>query len=288
MWKRLPFVGACGHLIAGVYFDAFSDGNTFLAGVLAKLPEAVRAQVKDVFDKPDAKDAVTLLGDSVLARADYSKNMDTLKTDREKLQTQFNELNTWYANNQAALKEYPTLKAEYDRLKAGDPDPNPDPDKDKSRHKDQPDIRTVALDVINNAAPEYIAVSAFLAMKTDAHRAMFGEPLDTVALVRNPKLGKDIAGQPGRVYSLEDAYMETHGERVRTKQKEAEDKRINDLVEARLKEERAKHVGQPFPLRGEASPSVLDVLSTKEGPAVHTLDAAVAEYERLQGARAAG
>jgi hypothetical protein len=285
MWKW--FRGAFGQFVEGVTYDAFSDGNTFLAGVLAKLPEAVRAQVKDVFDKPEAKDAVTLVGDSVLARSDYSRNMDALKIRDVELNTRFTTLNTWYENNQAALKEYPALKAERDRLKAGAPDPDPDPDPDKGK-KDQPDIRQVALDAINNAAPEYIAVSAWLAAKTDAHRAMFGEPLDAVALVRNPKLGKDIAGQPGRVYSLEDAYTEAFGERVKTKATEAETKRINDLVEVRLKEERAKLAGQPFPLRGEAAPSVLDVLSTKEGPAVHTLDTAVAEYERLQAAHTSG
>lgn len=267
---------------------AFEDGTSFLAGVLAKLPDAVRAQVKDVFDKPEAKDAVTLLGDSVLARTDYSKHMDALRVEKDTLTTKFNELNTWYDRNKSALTEYPTLKAELDRLKAGGTGDDDDPDEGKGKKPALPDLRTVALEVVNSAAPEYIAVSAWLASKTDQHRAMFGEPLDAVALVRNPKLGKDIAGQPGRVYSLDDAYTETFGDRVKAKQQEAEDKRINDKVEARLKEERAKLVGQPFPLRGEASPSVLDVLQTKEGPAVHTLDSATAEYERLQAARSVG
>ena len=103
-------------------------------------------------------------------------------------------------------------------------------------------------------------------------------------LVANPKLGKPVYGQPGRVYSLQDAYQEKYGERLQAKYKEAEDKRINDEVEKRLGE-RIKQTTSthPFPLRAESSP--LDVLSTKDGPAAHTLDSAVAEYERLVAAK---
>lgn len=274
---------------------AFEDGQSFVAGVLGKLPAEIRAQVKEALDKPEAKDAVTLIGDGVLARTDYSKNMDALKTSQAALAAKeaevsgkYNELTKWYTVNQAALTEYPTLKAEVDKLRGGGGGDDDDQNKGKGKGTEQPDIRTVAQEVVNNAAPEYIQVSAWLAQKTDLHRAMFGESLDTVALVRNPKLGKEIVGQPGRIYSLEDAYSEAYGEKVRGKNKEAEDKRINDEVEKRLKEERAKGIGHPFPLRGEASPSVLDVLTTKEGSAGHTLDTAVAEYERLQASRVAG
>ena len=65
-------------------------------------------------------------------------------------------------------------------------------------------------------------------------------------------------------------------------------KEIESLVEKRLAEERAKNPGgQPFPLRSE--PSVLDVLSQTNGnkpdPSAYTVDAAVAEYTRLQSLR---
>jgi hypothetical protein len=112
---------------------------------------------------------------------------------------------------------------------------------------------------------------------------MFGEPLDAMEIVSNPKVGRPIVGQPGRVYSLQDSYNERYGERVQTKAKEAEDKRFNDEVEKRLQARAAQSPAHPFPLRSEASP--LDVLQTKDGPAVHTLDSAVAEYERLQSGR---
>jgi len=254
---------------------AFEDGSSFLAGVLAKLPESMRAQVKTELEKPEAKDAVTLIGDSVLARSDYSKHMDGLKVKETELTNKFTELNDWYAANEAALKEYPTLKAENDTLRKGGTPP--------LKTGDVIDPRLVAREEIDAAGREYVGVSAWLAGKAVAHAQMFNEPLDTMALVQNPKLGKPIAGQPGRVFSLDDAYRESHGERVVTKQKEAHDKSINDEVEKRLAEKLKGQITQPFPLRGEA-PSVLDELAVKERP-VHTLDSAVAEYERLQQSR---
>lgn len=258
---------------------AFESGQSFLAGVLAKLPAEQQAQAKAIFESPEAKDAVVILGDGTLARSDYSKNLDALKTKETELSTKFESLNDWYAANEAALKEYPTLKTEIATLKATPPKPGDPP-------KPEPpvDPRAVAREEIDAAGREYVGVSAWLAGKAVQHSQMFGEPLDTMALVQNPKLGKPIAGQPGRVFSLDDAYRESHGERVEKKQKETTEAAFNAEVDKRVAEKLKGQVNQPFPLRGE-SPSVLDVLTEKEGPAAHTLDSALAEYERLQSAR---
>jgi hypothetical protein len=203
--------------------------------------------------------------------------MDALKAQQTDLTAKFEDLNTWYAANEAALKEYPTLKAENDTLRSKTGQPP------LKKEEVVVDPRAVAREEIDAAGREYVGVSAWLAGKAVAHAQMFSEPLDTMALVSNPKLGKPIAGQPGRVFSLDDAYREAHGERVSTKQKEQEDQRFNTEVEKRLAEKLKGQINQPFPLRGEA-PSVLDELATKDRP-VHSLDSAVAEYERLQQAR---
>jgi len=263
---------------------AFEDGTSFLAGVLAKLPEAERAQVKAAFEQPGAKDAVTLLGDSVLARTDYSKKMDALTATQTAVATHRETLDAWYEKNKAALTEYPTLKAEVDRLKAGGTGDDDD-DKHKGKGLTAEEIQKLVDAQISAQAPDFVNLTAYMPTLALKHYQMFGEVLDAQELVANPKLGKPVVGQPGRVYSLPDAYQEKYGERLATKAKEADDKRIDDEVTKRLAVERAKLVGQPFPLRGDASPSVLDVLQTKDGPAVHTLDSAVAEYERLQAGR---
>lgn len=261
---------------------AFESGQAFMAGVLAKLPLEQQAQARAIFEAAEAKDAVTLLGDGALARSDYSRSMDTLREKEAALTDYYTKLDGWYADNKAAL----------DAAVAhgnGNPDPRRQPEPDLTNPGPggmitAADIRAIADQAVNDAGRDYIAVTAFLATQGARHSHLFNEPLDMTELVSNPKLGKPVYGQPGRVYSLQDAYLERYGERIQQKQKEAEDKRINDEVEKRLGERlKTTQSGHPFPLRQEASP--LDVLGTKEGPAAHTLDTAVAEYERLVAAK---
>jgi hypothetical protein len=263
---------------------AFESGQSLLAGVLAKLPQEQRAQAEAIFNSAEAKDAVTVIGDSALARSDYSRSMDSLREKEGALNEYYARLNGWYEDNRTALEAARTGGGGGDPSPAPSPAPAPSPGPQPGGMLTQADIRRIADEAINEAGRDYIAVSAFLATQGARHSHLFGEPLDMTELVANPKLGKPVYGQPGRVYSLQDAYMERFGERLATKQKEAEDKRINDEVEKRLGE-RIKQTTSthPFPLRQESSP--LDVLQTKDGPAVHTLDSAVAEYERLVAAK---
>jgi len=261
---------------------AFESGQSFLAGVLSKLPAEQQAQARAIFDAAEAKDAVVLLGDGALARSDYSRSMDTIREQERALTEYYTRLDGWYAENKA------TLDAAAQRGGAADPAPPQDRTPNGGAGGNVAlsayDIRRIANDAVNEAGRDYIQVSAFLSTQGARHSHLFNEPLDMTELVANPKLGKPIYGQPGRVYSLQDAYMERYGERIQKKQQEAEDKRINDEVDKRLGEKlKATQSGHPFPLRTEASP--LDALSTKEGPAAHTLDSAVAEYERLVSAK---
>lgn len=264
---------------------AFESGQSFLAGVLAKLPPEQRAQAEAIFNAAEAKDAVVLLGDSTLARSDYSRSMDQLREKEQALTQYYERLDGWYAENKAALDAAASRgNGGIDPAPTPSPAPQPQPAAGGMVGLTQDDIRRIANDAVNEAGRDYIAVSAFLATQGARHSHLFGEPLDMTELVANPKLGKPIYGQPGRVYSLQDAYLERYGERIQKKQQEAEDKRINDEVDKRLGEKlKATQSGHPFPLRQESSP--LDVLTTKEGPTAHTLDSAVAEYERLVAAK---
>jgi hypothetical protein len=282
----------------GLLWGAFEDGQAFLAGVLAKLPEEKRAQAKAIFDAAEAKDAILLVGDGALARSDYSKHMVAIKTQDEELKAKlaaatslYEKNDAWYKANAAALQEYPTLKIEVERLKAGGGDDD-DPDKGKKpvpldKKTIEETIATLLDTQLSERERGYVDVVAFMQDTGGSHLKMFGELPSMRELTSNPKLGKPILGQPGRVFSLQDAYNEKYGSQVQAKQKEAHDKEIEAEVQKRLGEERAKNGGQPFPLRGQA-PSVLDVLDTKEGAAAHTLDTAVAAYESLQAGRGLG
>lgn len=287
----------------GLCWGAYEDGQAFIAGVLAKIPdETLRAQAKAAFEATAAKDAVTLIGDGVLARADYSKHMDAITTKDRELKEQLSAANTlyerndtWYKANEAALKAYPTLKAENDRLKAGGEGETEEEKAERLRRSSAGGIMTkdeIAKLITESLDPllaererGYVDVVAFMQDTGMTHLGRFGTAPNMRELIANPKLGKPIVGQPGRVFSLQDAYNEKYGADVAAKDKEAHDKLIEDEVQKRLKQEREQNPGlQAFPLRGQA-PSVLDVLTTKDGSAAHTLDTAVAAYESLQSGR---
>lgn len=275
---------------------AFEDGQAFIAGVLAKIPDGpLRAQAKAAFDDAAAKDAVTLIGDGVLARSDYSKHMDAITAQDREMKDKLGQANdlyeknaAWYKTNEAALKDYPTLKAEVDRLKAGGGGDDDDKEKQRGGGMDKKTIEETIAAMLDPLLSErergYVDVVAFMQDTGFTHQKLFGVPLTMRELIANPKIGKPILGQPGRVYSLQDAYDEKYGADVAKKAKEEHDKSIETEVQKRLTEERNKGGGSPFPLRGSA-PSVLDVLDTKEGSTAHTLDTAVAAYEQLQAGK---
>jgi hypothetical protein len=263
---------------------AFESGQSFLAGVLSKLPAEQQAQAKAIFDAAEAKDAVVLLGDGALARSDYSRSMDSIREQERTLNEYYTRLDGWYTENKATLDSARGNGGDMAHAPHSPAGPAVGGNVAAAVALTQEDIRRIANDAVNEAGRDYIAVSAFLATQGARHSHLFGEPLDMTELVASPKLGKPIYGQPGRVYSLQDAYLERYGERIQKKQQEAEDKRINDEVTKRLGEKlKETSSSHPFPLRQESSP--LDVLQTKDGPAAHTLDSAVAEYERLVSAK---
>lgn len=268
---------------------AYESGQAFIAGVLAKLPTEQQAQARKIFEDAAAKEAVTVIGDSTLARSDYSRQMDELKQKEEAMATRAQALEEWFGVNKPALEEYVRIKPEYDGWKAGggNPTPNPNPLTPKpAAAYDPEESRKIAMQVVDDAGRDYINIAAWMAAKSVAHLHTFGEPLPAIELVNNPKLGKPVAGQPGRVFSLEDAYTEKYHDKLAAKAKEVDDKRIDTEVQRRLGEERAKHGNLPYPLRTEAS--VLDLVNdTNNKPNTYTVDTAVAEYERLAAQRSA-
>src|SRR5262247_1255996 len=108
---------------------AFESGQQFFAGVLAKLPAEQQAQAKAIFESAEAKDAVTLIGDSTLARSDYSRSMDQLREKESALVDYYQRLNTWYAENQTALDaaRSSAVTGGDPKPAGGDPAPTPQP-----------------------------------------------------------------------------------------------------------------------------------------------------------------
>jgi hypothetical protein len=87
----------------------YLDGLAQVAG----LDDAAKSELKALTDKyPKLADSMT---DSGMLRSDYSRNMDTLKKDREALETKEKDWRTWYGD---VTKEYDALKTENAELKA--------------------------------------------------------------------------------------------------------------------------------------------------------------------------
>lgn len=259
---------------------ALEAGKSLADLILAKLPESLRDSVKTALTAPEATDALTLLGDSALARADYSRSMDDLKAKEAQLTEDYTKLNDWWATKQAEFAEYEKLKDD-PRLKnpASKPpvDPNAPPPVDPSKFVSKEDFEKL-LRAEQMQAANFMGLQNALTLK---HFQDFGEVLDTRELLADKKLGTALPD--GRTYGLIDAYQTKYSDKLSERDKAREDARIKKLVDEGVAE-RMKGVNPAMvPIRPGASP--LDVLDSKTEPNQFSPDAAAQEYLRLQEAR---
>lgn len=267
--------------------NALDAGKTLWeSAILAKLPESLRESAKALFAAPEAAAALTELGARTLAQADYSRQSDETRKQREdadalKIQVQedYERLNAWYAGISKKVEDYDKLKPEYDRLKGSNGNPPPPIPTDKLTG-DFIDRKTFTdtMQQEQIAAANYLALQNVITLK---HYQDFGEVIDTRDLLADKSLGRQLPD--GRVYGLVDAYQAKFAEKLKTKSETDEKSRIDKLVEARLTEER-KHQPMPYPVRPGSAP--IDLLE-QDKPEAHTLDTALAEYDRLQAVRGA-
>jgi hypothetical protein len=250
---------------------ALDSGKAFLEAVLAKLPENLRESARATFTAPEAADALTAVGDGVLARSDYSRSMDEINAKEAQITEDYEKLNAWYAENKDTLAKVPTLEAELAK-RGGTPPPDIPPKEPPVTGLSREDLDKVLEDRDRN----YAGVLAYTNTLTAKHLNDFKEVLDVQGVIDHAQKNK---------VSLDQSYRTLYAEKIAAKLKAEDDARINKTVEERLAEERKKFSDQPFPLRN-TSPSVLDILEAPtDKPANHTVDTAVAEYERLTAAR---
>lgn len=260
-------------------------GKTFLAGVLAKLPEGLRGEATKVFEDATLQAEI---GTGVLAQSELSRQLDDLRTKTDELNTKKTELDEreqsltawheqltgWHATNKTALDEYNRLKKE-GKLPGGGG--NPDPNANRS-------VAEGTLTEEKLAEQIKMQNAAFLGFEVDRSRILrehfqrFNEIVDVEPLLRHPQI-KEV-GLVG-VYEL------VHADRLK-KHKEDAEKAAEERIRA---DERQKVLAanqqMPYPTpTGVGSGSPLDALeANKKEPVV---DAAVTEYNRLQQQRHAG
>lgn len=267
---------------------ALESGKTLLQAVLAKLPENLRAEAEKALSAPEATDALTLLGDSALARGDYSRKMDEIRDLETKAQeqlaanqTDYEALQKWYGEKKAVIDKYPTLDAVDAELarRAGQPTLT-------SREETSP-----AAGLTKEALEQYLAerdqardqgyanVLGVTTTLTARHLRDFNEVLDMNDLIAHATKHRMPLFDPRAEM---DAYRAVHGEKIAAKRKADDDAALEKRVQERLAEVRKQEGANPYPLRNR-EPSVLDVLSQPDFKTTdYNVDAAVAEYERLQ------
>lgn len=100
--------------------------RTFLAGVLAKLPESQRAQAEAVFNHAEAAAALDEIGAGVLRQSDYSRSMDAARAESERATALYNQNKQWWDANSAEVAEAARLREELASRETATPTPPAD------------------------------------------------------------------------------------------------------------------------------------------------------------------
>ena len=253
--------------------DLIAAGNAVLDEMFGKLPDDKRAAAQALWKDPAAAPAIEELGRAALRRQDHSRQLDAVAQERARLKAVEDQQVKWWNESQAAVEV--GKKA----LAAGfDPASTTHADLTREWPKDVPKLEDVRKE-INEREQGALAFIAHTNKLAFDHFRTFGEPLDIAALASDPR-AKDIG--------LLGVYNARLADQLAQKAKEAEDKRIGALVDARLTEERKKFIRPPDSFTGAPQlGSPLDVLEATPGGKPGLVDEAVAMYEELAAKRRA-
>jgi len=253
-------------------------GKAFFQGVLAKItdPEAKAAAEKLLSNET----VLTEIGNGVEGQSEIDRQLQTLRTQKEELDTLqgqleerkagleswYTDLSTWHQQNKDALEEAKQLKAN-----GGKPNGKP------ADEKPTAGLNPEALDerLVGERA-------AFLGFQRDQnlitreHFAKFNEIPDLEPLLKHPQIAH--LGLLG-VYEL------VHKDRLKAHADDQQKKHDDAIAQNAVKEFAAKQAQMPYPSpTGSGSGSPLDALTT--GAKDSVVDAATSHYNRLQAERA--
>lgn len=259
--------------------------------VIALVPEDKRAEAEKALASDSLFDE---LGESVLMRSDYSKQLDQVRDANTKVLAYNDQLNDWYKQKQGEITAAAKLAEENARLKAalgtgaGAP-PATDPDDPVSTAALQKmsegllrrDEATKLLnDSLGQLAQNAVGYSNTVARLTMQHYKNFGEELDPQTVVDYFTKNKKT--------SLETAYAEMYKDRYEAKaeeQKKKEREKLEADIRTKVEDEfRARNPQMPYIVTTEASVSpILEAMKKKDAKASDFgTEAALDEYYRMQ------
>lgn len=262
-------------------------GSSFLAGVLANLPEADRAKGEELLNQFKALGngaVVAAIGDGVLAQGDYSSHMDTLRARQLELETEqqrleearrateetYQQQTEWWTKNQNLLKEAQRLKA------SGHGNGNPNPSEGAPVAGISPEDVQKLLDTkLRETAGAFLQFSADKDEITAAHFKKFGQPPDYSALYAHPKVNE---------LGLKGVYHLVYKEQLDTWEQTAAKQREEEIRRDERQRVQAQMTQMPYPVGSDptAGSSPLDVLT---GAQDQVTDKAVAHYHQILAER---
>lgn len=239
--------------------------SKFLQDLLTHVPADQRAAVEAALEA--SPDAVKFADDGAKRQSEFSRAMDQVRAQEQKIKDIHAEQTAWYDAN------LPLLEAGKKALEGAGSNPSTQP-------VDLPADLVRAADVekmVNErerGAVNFITATNMLTLK---HYEQFKEILDVSALVNDPDAAK---------LGLDGVYRKHYGDKLAEVAKTAEDARIEARVQERLAEERkTQHIRPPYPVTG-ADSSPLDALNGQSpDPTQFSADAAADEYLRLVAGR---
>jgi hypothetical protein len=257
---------------------ASEAGKSFLAGVLARLPEALRAQAEATFAAAEAESALEVLGTGALAQPEINRRFDEIKKKETELDAWHGQLTEWFEQKKTDLAELDALRAKPAPTPELRPNGQPTPNGhvDPSRFISREDFDKTL------AAQERGALAFFdqLNQLSLRHFKDFGEVLNTTPLLTDRRLAQ---------LGLEGIYQELHKEQLEARAKAAREAEVEKIRQEERTKLQAELAGQhhPYPVRGN-EPSTLDGIEAQvagKPPQAKTIDDMVAEYARLSAAR---
>lgn len=238
--------------------------SKFLAELLSHIPADQRAGVEAAFEA--SPQAQTFADQAAKRQSEFSREMDQVRAHQQRIEAIAAEQQAWYDINKPLLELGKQAQAS-----AG-----ADPDAGVPAQLPADIVRMADVEKLltqrEQGAAAFIAASSTLAQR---HYQQFGEPLDLAQLLADPDAGK---------LGLDGVYRKVHAEKIQAQQTAAFEKTVQERVEAKLTEERAKFIHRPpYPLAGtETSP--LDALAKpadQRDPTQFSVEAAADEYMRL-------
>jgi hypothetical protein len=243
-------------------------GKAYLAEVIAKLPEHLRAQAQATFDDAAAAAALEAAGQGALRQEDYSRNMDAAKTEKQRAEQLYTQNKAWYEANNAEVQAAAALRAKVAALESGKPADGqpPLPDAGPKYVRDEDFKATVA---------ESVGLFAVTVPKLlRRHERTFGEDLPIEELISE-------AQKAG--VTLERAYDLKYAAQLKTKADEAHAAEVARIKAEGVAEFRQAHPQMPYPSPRAQQGSPLDALpkGAPVEPGANLVSEAEALYNEL-------